>query len=289
MPRASAAAPATRRDLRKEFLLREGFDFWTRARADAHRAADYQQHVNDEKVSLLPSRFDARDTPSIPAPPFPRRPWVNVATLRMDQQRGKAVLVEFWDFCRVNSLRTLPYLKAWHERYAEAGLRIIGVHTGGFLPGARRGNVRRAVERLEIPWAVLIDTELEVWDIYGNQGWPARYLWDPDAGAALAALRRGRLRGDRARDPVAARRDARAARADAARGRAGRADRAADRGPAGRVLAARTRRAACGRSSRARASCASTGACRGAPSRAACALVEHGATRGELRSRRATA
>ena len=59
--------------------------------------------------------------------------------LRMDQQRGKAVLVEFWDFCRVNSLRTLPYLKAWHERYADAGLRIVSVHTGGFPPGARRG------------------------------------------------------------------------------------------------------------------------------------------------------
>jgi len=99
--------------------------------------------------------------------------------LRMDQQRGKVVLVEFWDFCRVNSLRTLPYLKAWHERYA-AGLRIVGVHTGGFTPAREEANVRRAVERLEIPWAVAIDTELEVWDIYGNQGWPARYLWDPE-------------------------------------------------------------------------------------------------------------
>ncbi len=120
-------------------------------------------------------------SPSISAPPFPRNlPWVNVATLRMDQQRGRAVLVEFWDFCRVNSLRTLPYLKAWHERYADAGLRIVGVHTGGFEPARVEANVRRAVERLEIPWPVAIDTDLEVWDIYGNKGWPARYLWDPD-------------------------------------------------------------------------------------------------------------
>ena len=120
-------------------------------------------------------------SPSISAPPFPRNlPWVNVATLRMDQQRGKAVLIEFWDFCRVNSLRTLPYLKAWHERYADAGLRIIGVHTGGFAPARIEENVRRAVERLEIPWPVAIDTDLEVWNIYGNQGWPARYLWDPE-------------------------------------------------------------------------------------------------------------
>src|SRR3954470_7243882 len=117
-----------------------------------------------------------RASTSIVAPPFPRTAaWVNVATLRMDQHRGKVVLLEFWDFCRVNSLRTLPYLKAWHERYADAGLRIVGVHTGGFLPAREPQNVRHAVERLDIPWAVLIDSGLEVWDIYGNQGWPARY------------------------------------------------------------------------------------------------------------------
>jgi hypothetical protein len=96
----------------------------------------------------------------------------------MDQQRGRVVLVEFWDFCRVNSLRTLPYLKAWHERYADAGLRIVGVHTGAFPPSRDEGEIRRAVERLEIPWAVAIDTDLLVWDDYGNEGWPARYLWD---------------------------------------------------------------------------------------------------------------
>src|SRR3954468_12940531 len=115
-----------------------------------------------------------RASTSIVAPPFPRKAdWVNVASLRMDQQRGNVVLVEFWDFCRVNSLRTLPYLRAWHERYAEPGLRIIGVHTGGFLSARAPANVRGAVELLEIPWPVLIDSELLVWDDYGNQGWPA--------------------------------------------------------------------------------------------------------------------
>jgi hypothetical protein len=121
----------------------------------------------------------AAHVPGIGAPPFPLKlPWANVASLRMDQQRGRVVLVEFWDFCRVNSLRTLPYLKAWHARYAEHGLRIVGIHTGAFPPSRDEANVRRAVERLEIPWAVGIDTQLEVWDDYGNEGWPARYLWD---------------------------------------------------------------------------------------------------------------
>ncbi len=121
------------------------------------------------------------DLPSISAPAFPRKlPWVNVATLRMDQQRGRVALVEFWDFCRVNSLRTLPYLKAWHARYAEAGLRVIGIHTGGFPPSRDDAEVRRAVARLGIEWPVGIDTQLEVWSLYGNRGWPARYLWDGD-------------------------------------------------------------------------------------------------------------
>ena len=117
---------------------------------------------------------------AIPAPPFPRElEWVNVAPLRMDQQRGRPVLVEFWDFCRVNSLRTLPYLSAWHERYAADGLRVIGIHTGGFPPARDTAAVRAAVARLGIEYPVVIDERLELWDFYGNEGWPARYLWDP--------------------------------------------------------------------------------------------------------------
>jgi hypothetical protein len=127
---------------------------------------------------------------TIPAPPFPHPlPWVNVAPLRMDKQRGRPVLVEFWDFCRVNSLRTLPYLVAWHERYAEAGLRVIGVHTGAFPPSRDDDEVRAAVERLGIPYPVVIDTDLKVWDLYGNEGWPARYLWNQDG--ALFSLHYG--------------------------------------------------------------------------------------------------
>ena len=116
---------------------------------------------------------------TIPAPPFPgKHAWVNVAPLRMDKQKGRPVLVEFWDFCRVNSLRTLPYLKAWHERYADDGLRVIGVHTGAFPPSQDEAEIRRAVERLGIEYPVVIDDRLEIWDFYGNEGWPARYLWD---------------------------------------------------------------------------------------------------------------
>ena len=96
----------------------------------------------------------------IAAPPFPRDlPWVNVAPLRMDQQIGRPVLVEFWDFCRPNSMRTLPYVREWHRRYEGDGLRVIGVHTSGFPPSASEDAVRAAVARLEINWPVAIDVD----------------------------------------------------------------------------------------------------------------------------------
>jgi AhpC/TSA family len=121
------------------------------------------------------------------APEFPRGlEWLNVAFLRMNTLMGAGVaLVEFWDFARINSLRTLPYLKEWHNRYREAGLRVIGVHTPGYSFGRDRDTVARAVERLEIPFAVALDPDYQVWREYGNKGWPGRYLFDRTGKLAL--------------------------------------------------------------------------------------------------------
>jgi thiol-disulfide isomerase/thioredoxin len=106
---------------------------------------------------------------------------VNTTTAPSTLQRGRPLLVEFWDFCRPNSLRTLPYVKAWHERYAAAGLRVVGVHCPGFEPSCDDQAVRDAVRRLEIAYPVLIDSQLELWREYENVGWPARYLFDGHA------------------------------------------------------------------------------------------------------------
>jgi hypothetical protein len=139
---------------------------------------------------------------TIPAPPFlTHLRWVNVKSLRMDRLRGRPVLIEFWDFCRPNSLRTLPYLKAWHERYSErppaaqsgevapgaqsgevsahaGGLQVVGIHSPGFAASRERGAVEAAVARLGIGYPVLLDPDLEMWREYENRGWPARYLFD---------------------------------------------------------------------------------------------------------------
>ena len=90
------------------------------------------------------------------------------------------MLVEFWDFCRPNSIRTLPYLKAWHARYAEMGLRVIGVHSAGFEPSDDPEAVAAAVERLGIEYPVVVDVDHQIWHEYENLGWPARYLWNAD-------------------------------------------------------------------------------------------------------------
>jgi thiol-disulfide isomerase/thioredoxin len=115
---------------------------------------------------------------NIVAPLFPTKlPWVNGGPQSIIQQ-GRPMLVEFWDFCRPSSLRTLPYMQAWHERYDADGLRVIGVHCPGFAASHDEQAVRDAVARLGIAYPVLIDSELEVWQDYENMGWPARYLFD---------------------------------------------------------------------------------------------------------------
>jgi hypothetical protein len=116
---------------------------------------------------------------NIVAPLFPTQlPWVNASGPQSIIQQGRPMLVEFWDFCRPNSLRTLPYVKSWHERYGAAGLRVIGVHSPGFDASRDEQAVRDAVARLSIAYPVLIDSDLELWQEYENAGWPARYLFD---------------------------------------------------------------------------------------------------------------
>lgn len=117
---------------------------------------------------------------SIPAPMFPSEvEWANVAMLSMAKQAGRPVLIEFFDFCRVSSLRTLPYIKAWNEKYEADGLRVISVHSPGYPASEDADAARAAIERLGIEWAVCLDQDFALWRRYENKGWPARYLWTP--------------------------------------------------------------------------------------------------------------
>jgi hypothetical protein len=116
----------------------------------------------------------------IAAPEFPpKMAWLNVAFLRIDRLLGaNAVLIEFFDTARVNSHRTLPYVQGWDARYREHGLRTIGVHSPGYSFGRDPEVVERLASEMGVRHPVVLDPDFAVWRLYGNQGWPARYLFD---------------------------------------------------------------------------------------------------------------
>ena len=104
--------------------------------------------------------------------------WLNSPALTDEQLRGKVVLVDFWTYSCINCLRSLPYLKAWHEKYQDQGLVIIGVHAPEFAFERDPRNVERAMRDLGITYPVAMDNQFAIWNAYKNQYWPAKYLID---------------------------------------------------------------------------------------------------------------
>jgi thiol-disulfide isomerase/thioredoxin len=104
--------------------------------------------------------------------------WVQGPEVSIKFARGAVVLVDFWESTCVNCLRTLPYLKAWHERYAGRGLVIVGVHTPEFELTADPAVVEAAIRAEGIPYPVLLDNDRATWQIFANHYWPAKYLID---------------------------------------------------------------------------------------------------------------
>lgn len=104
--------------------------------------------------------------------------WLNSPPLNSDALRGKVVLVDFWTYSCINCLRTLPYLKAWDEKYSAQGLVIIGVHAPEFAFEKDVHNVTQAVHDLAIRYPVAIDNQYAIWNAFKNEYWPAHYLVD---------------------------------------------------------------------------------------------------------------
>jgi thiol-disulfide isomerase/thioredoxin len=117
--------------------------------------------------------------------------WLNSKPLTLAELRGKVVLIDFWTYSCVNCLRTLPYLKRWHDTYEDAGLVIVGVHTPEFAFERVPGNVGRAVEELGIDYPVGLDNAYETWNAWGNQYWPAEYFIDREGHVRFAHFGEG--------------------------------------------------------------------------------------------------
>jgi len=104
--------------------------------------------------------------------------WLNSTPLRSKSLRGKVVLVNFWTYSCINSLRELPYIKAWAAKYQDAGLVVIGVHSPEFGFEKDPANVKSAVSDLGVTFPVPIDSDHAIWSAFRNEYWPADYLID---------------------------------------------------------------------------------------------------------------
>ena len=106
--------------------------------------------------------------------------WLNSEPLTLAALRDRVVLIDFWTYSCINCLRTLPYLREWHDRYETAGLTIVGVHSPEFAFERVEANVRENARELGVVWPIALDNEFATWGAWHNQYWPAKYLIDRD-------------------------------------------------------------------------------------------------------------
>ena len=118
-------------------------------------------------------------TEKLRAPELRVGSWLNTQPLTLAGLRGRVVLVDFWDYTCINCLHTLPYLKEWHARYADAGLTVLGLHAPEFAFARDVERVRKAVGQLGIVYPVALDNDFLTWNAFANRAWPAKYLIDP--------------------------------------------------------------------------------------------------------------
>src|ERR1700745_1062894 len=122
------------------------------------------------------------------------RVWLNSTTLMFRQVRGRVVLVDFWDYTCVNCIRTLPYVQAWHERYGNKGLTVIGVHTPEFTFAQYESNVERGIREFALTYPIVIDSDREIWKAFANRYWPTKYLLDKEGYLRYAHFGEGEYR-----------------------------------------------------------------------------------------------
>lgn len=115
------------------------------------------------------------------------KPWLTAVPGGPQALRGKVVVVSFWTYSCINSLRALPYLRSWNERYASKGLAVVGVHAPEFQFEHDAARVRLASRQLGVTYPTLQDNDYSVWRRFANEGWPGFYFIDAD----------GRVRGYR--------------------------------------------------------------------------------------------
>lgn len=138
--------------------------------------------VKEELEKLGKVGSDIRDLGSAFYPQAPELieggRWFNSKPLKLSELRGKVVLIDFFTYTCINCIRTLPYLRDWHEKYKDKGLVIIGVHTPEFEFEKNPENVAKAIKDFGLKYPVMQDNDYATWRAYDNRYWPAKYFID---------------------------------------------------------------------------------------------------------------
>lgn len=108
---------------------------------------------------------------------FPRGlEWINGGPLTLKSLQGKVVLLDFWTYSCINCVRSIEHLRAWHKKYDDKGLIIVGVHSPEFTFEKDRANVERATKQFKIQYPVVLDPDYKIWSAYANRWWPRTLL-----------------------------------------------------------------------------------------------------------------
>jgi thiol-disulfide isomerase/thioredoxin len=166
-----------------------GLDSGFLTRVSTASTAALEQHLIEKlhaeagaSASMASARAEAESLPvEGTMPPLTGAvDWLNSPPLTREELKGKVVLVDFWTYSCINCLRTIPYVRAWAEKYKDQGLVVIGVHTPEFAFEKDIGNVKKAVADLKIDYPVAIDNDYAIWRAFRNQYWPAHYFIDAE-------------------------------------------------------------------------------------------------------------
>src|SRR4051812_27663646 len=117
--------------------------------------------------------------------------WLNASPASVPDLRGKVVLVDFWTYTCINWLRTLPYVRAWADKYRDQGLVVVGVHTPEFQFERNVDNVKRSAQEMRVTWPIALDNGYSVWRAFANNAWPAVYLLDGEGRVRYSHLGEG--------------------------------------------------------------------------------------------------
>jgi thiol-disulfide isomerase/thioredoxin len=152
-----------------------GLDTGVLTRISAARTSRFEQRLVDGVKPV-------RSAPKTNEGPMPSlagaSAWLNSPPLAGADFRGRVLLVDFWTYSCINCLRSIPYVRAWFEKYRERGFAVLGVHTPEFVFERDTDNVRQAVHDLNITYPVAVDSRYAIWKSFANEYWPAHYLID---------------------------------------------------------------------------------------------------------------